>query len=144
MFGLDTTVARIIGGILLVAGLFGFGYYQGYSGEKEKFDLYKAEVAVAAEQQAQKAKEIDAKNQKLFQETKNAYNTQLTALRNYYSMRLAQGGGTLSGTTPTAPGTAAKAIYDLPALPPVDTLAAQCAETTLTLVQLQKWVQDAQ
>lgn len=144
MFGLDQTVARIIGVILAVLAVFGYGYYRGHHAVTVQFDQYKVEVQAAAEVQAQKAKEIDAKNQKLFQETKNAYNTQLTALRNYYSMRLAQGGGTLSGTTITAPGTAAKAIYDLPALPPVDTLAAQCAETTLTLVQLQKWVQDAQ
>jgi len=144
MFGIDTIAARIIGGILLVLGLFGFGYYQGHSAVQAKFDTYKAEVQAAALAQEQKAKETDAKNKKLFEETKNAYNTQLASLRAYYQLRNNQGGSTLSGTTITTPGTAAKTEYDLPALPPIATLAAQCAETTLMLVQLQKWVQEAQ
>lgn len=144
MFGIDTAVARIIGGILLVLGIFGFGYYQGHSAVQAKFDQYKAEVNAAADQQAKESAQIDAKNKKLFEETKNAYNTQLASLRAYYQLRNNQGGGTLSGATNPAAGTVAKTEYDLPALPPIITLAAQCAETTLTLVQLQKWVQEAQ
>ena len=144
MFGIDQTVAKIIGGILLVLGLIGFGYYQGYSNQKEKFDAYKAEVQAAADQQAKETAQINAKNEKLFKETKDAYNAQLSSLRAYYGMRSNQSSGTLSGQTATPAGIAAKTEYDLPALPPITTLAAQCAETTLTLVQLQKWVLDAQ
>lgn len=140
MFGIDQTIAKIIGGVLLILGLIGFGYYQGYSHEKEKFDQFQAEVKAAAEEQAKEAAKIDARNKKLFEDTRNAYNASLTGLRAYYSMRLNKSGGTLSGTAITTPGAAAKTEYDLPALPPIATLAAQCAETTLMLTSLQDWV----
>lgn len=144
MFGLDTLIAKIIGGIVLILAIFGFGYYQGHSAVQAKFDTYKAEVQAAADQQAKETAQTNAKNQKLFEETKNAYNTQLANLRAYYQLRGNQGSSALSGQTNAPAGTAAKTEYDLPALPAITTLAAQCAETTLTLVQLQKWVQDAQ
>jgi hypothetical protein len=32
--------ARIIGIIALVGALFGFGYYRGYSAEKERYDAF--------------------------------------------------------------------------------------------------------
>lgn len=144
MFGLNDTAIRIIGGGLIVLAIFGYGYYRGHHAVTLQFDQYKAEVAAAADQQTKKAQEIDAKNQKLFQETKNAYNTQLANLRAYYGMRLAKGSSTVPGTSGTTPGIIGKTEYDLPALPPITTLAAQCAETTLTLVQLQRWVENAQ
>ena len=130
--------------IFAVITIYGSGYYKGYSNQKEKFDAYKAEVQAAADQQAKETAQINAKNEKLFKETKDAYNAQLSSLRAYYGMRNNQSIGTLSGQTTTASGIAEKTEYDLPALPPITTLAAQCAETTLTLVQLQKWVLDAQ
>ena len=91
--------------------------------------------------QEEKARQIEAKNERLFKETQNAYNTKLAALRNYYSMRLAgQGSGGLSKVPDTATGIAGTATYELPPLPPVETLAAQCAESTLMLTTLQDWV----
>ena len=36
--------ARIIGVIVLIGALFGVGYYKGYSGEKQRFDTYKADI----------------------------------------------------------------------------------------------------
>ena len=93
--------------------------------------------------QEEKARQIEAKNERLFKETQNAYNTKLTALRNYYSMRLAgQGSGGLSKVPGATGGVDGTATYELPALPPVETLAAQCAESTLTLVSLQEWVKN--
>jgi len=116
-------------------------YYKGRLDEREIFNRYKAEVKAAAMTQEEQAKRIDAKNQKLLEETKNAYNTKLTALRAYYSMRITNQS---SSGLPKVPGTAAgvdgSTAYELPALPPVETLAAQCAETTLTLTTLQDWV----
>ena len=139
MFGLDQLATKIIGGILLVLTVFGYGYYRGHHAVTLQFDTYKAEVQAAADAQAKETAKIEAKNKKLFEETKYAYDTKLTALRNYYSMHIAQGSGSLSGIPNPATGTAG---YTADNLPPVATLAAQCAETTLTLYTLQNWVRD--
>lgn len=139
MFGIDQTIAKIIGGILLVLGLIGFGYYQGYSHEKEKFDQFKAEVKAAAEEQAKEAAKIDARNKKLFEDTRNAYNASLTGLRAYYSMRLNKSGGTVPPVSYTPGGVDG---YSPDNLPPASVLAGQCAETTLNLIALQNWVKN--
>ena len=144
MFGTILSPAiRWIAGILLVlATIFGI-YYKGRLDERKLFNAYKAEVKAAAMAQEAKTKQIEAKNERLFKETQNAYNTKLTALRTYYSMRIAgQGGGGLPKVPGTAEGTNGTTVYELPSLPPVETLAAQCAETTLTLTALQEWVKN--
>ena len=141
MFGLDQTAVKISAAFIIAVVLFSFGFYKGHRSVQVKFDQYKAEVVAAAELQAQETAKIEAKNKKLFEETKYAYDTKLTALRNYYSMRIAQSGGSVSGLPNSAAGTA---IYTPDNLPPVATLAAQCAETTLTLYTLQNWIRDAQ
>jgi len=139
MFGLDQAAAKIIGGILLVLVIFGYGYYRGHNAVTLQFNQYKAEVAAAADLQAKETAKIEAKNKQIFEETKYAYDTKLTALRNYYSMRIAQSGGSLSGLPNPAAGFAG---YSADNLPPVTTLAAQCSETTLTLYTLQNWIKD--
>ena len=143
MFGLSTVVIRWIGGALLVLSVIFGIYYKGRLDERKLFNAYKAEVKAAAMAQEEKTRQIEAKNQRLFKETQDAYNTKLAALRSYYSMRIAGQGGSglpqVSGTTAGVDGTT---VYELPPLPPVATLAAQCAETTLTLTTLQEWVKN--
>ena len=143
MFGLSTVALRWIGVALLVIATVFSIYYKGRLDERELFNRYKAEVKAAAMAQDEKAKQIEAKNERLLKETQNAYNTKLTALRSYYSMRLAgQSGSGLSQIPNASGGVDGTATYELPPLPPVETLAAQCAETTLTLYTLQNWVKD--
>jgi hypothetical protein len=142
MFGtLLSPLARWAIGILIaLAIVFGI-YYKGRLDERKLFDAYKAEVAAVAQAQEEKAKQIDAKNKRLFQESQNAYNTRLATLRSYYSMRISsQSGGKLPPVSGTAPGAN---DFSADQLPPVTTLAAQCAETTLTLYSLQSWIKDA-
>jgi hypothetical protein len=140
MLGTSTLIRWTAGVLLVVLVVLGI-YYKGRLDEREIFNRYKAEVKATAMAQEEQTKRINAKNQKLLEETKNAYNTKLATLRSYYSMRIAGQG---SGGLPKAPGTPGgidgTATYELPPLPPVETLAAQCAETTLTLTTLQDWV----
>ena len=144
MFGtLLSPAIRWIGGILLVLSVVFGIYYKGRLDERKLFNAYKAEVKAAAMAQEEKTRQIQAKNERLFKETQNAYNTKLAALRNYYSMRIAgQGGSGLSKVPVASVGADGTTTYELPALPPVETLAAQCAESTLTLVSLQEWVKN--
>ena len=144
MFGTILSPAiRWIAGILLVlAVIFGI-YYKGRLDERKLFNAYKAEVKAAAMAQEEKTRQIEAKNQRLFKETQDAYNTKLATLRTYYSMRITgKGGGGLPQIPNTTSGANGTATYELPPLPPVETLAAQCAESTLTLVSLQEWVKN--
>lgn len=142
MFGtiLSPAIRWIAGILLALAVVFGI-YYKGRLDERKLFNAYKAEVKAAAMAQEEKTRQIEAKNQRLFKETQDAYNTKLTALRTYYSMRITGKG---SGGLPQIPNAAGRidgaGTYELPPLPPVETLAAQCAETTLTLTTLQDWV----
>lgn len=137
---LFTTAARWIGVFLLVLATVAGIYYKGRLDERKLFNAYKAEVKAAALAQEEKTKQIEAKNQRLLEETKNAYNNKLTALRAYYSMRISgQGGSGLSQIPITAGGAIGSTPNDLP---PIPTVIAQCAETTLTLVSLQEWVKN--
>jgi hypothetical protein len=141
MFGLSATVIRWIGVVLLVvATVFGI-YYKGRLDERKLFNAYKAEVKAAALAQEEKTRQIEAKNERLFKETQHAYNIKLNSLRAYYSMRISGKSGSGLSKVPNASGGVDGATtYELPPLPPVETLAAQCAETTLTLTTLQDWV----
>ena len=140
MFGTFSPLVRWAAGILLVLSVVFGIYYKGRLDERKLFNAYKAEVKAAAMAQEEKTRQIEAKNERLFKETQNAYNTKLTALRNYYSLRIAGKG---SGLMPEVPGATPGANgYTADNLPPVATLAAQCAETTLTLYTLQNWVKN--
>ena len=143
MFGTFSPLIRWAGGILLVLSVIFGIYYKGRLDERKLFNAYKAEVKAAAMAQEEKARQIEAKNERLFKETQNAYNTKLNALRAYYSMRISGQGGSGLSQIPIAPaGAAGYTAYELPPLPHVETLAAQCAETTLTLYTLQNWVKN--
>ena len=144
MFGtiLSPAIRWIAGVLLVLAVIFGI-YYKGRLDERKLFNAYKAEVKAAAMAQEEKTRQIEAKNQRLFKETQDAYNTKLATLRSYYSMRIAGKSGSGLPQVPNATiGTDGAATYDLPPLPPIETLAAQCAESTLTLVSLQEWVKN--
>jgi len=139
MLGTSTLIRWAAGVLLVVFVVLGI-YYKGRLDEREIFNRYKAEVKAAAMAQEEKARQVEAKNQRLFKETQDAYNTKLAALRTYYGMRINKGGSTVPGLPGAATGANGATTYELPALPPVETLAAQCAETTLTLTTLQDWV----
>lgn len=137
---LFTTTARWIGAALLVLAILAGVYAKGRHDVQVKFDAYKAEVKAVAAAQEEKTRQIEAKNERLFKETQNAYNTKLNALRAYYSMRIAGKGGSGLPQVPIATSGVTQLSADQ--LPPVATLAAQCAETTLTLTALQDWVKN--
>lgn len=142
MFGtLLTPAVRWIGGILLVLSVIFGIYYKGRLDERKLFNAYKAEVKAAAMAQEEKTRQIEAKNERLFKETQNAYNTKLAALRTYYSVRVSGKGG--SGLSQVPDTTAGIDGYSPDNLPAPAILASQCAETTLNLLVLQNWVRGA-
>lgn len=136
MFGLSDLVAKLIGTAILVLAIFGFGYYKGHAAVQAKFDEYKNEVKEAADIQTQNAAKKDKQNAKIISETKSAYNSQLTNLRDYYGVRVNKSGSAMSKLPHAAAGVN---DYSPDNLPPTPILAAQCAEETLKLIKLQEF-----
>ena len=120
--------------IATVVAIFATGYYKGYKNTQVRFDAYKAEVAAVAAQQEAKTKVINKNNTKVAKETSNAYKDNLTAVRDYYNRMHNDGSKFVSRLPNASTGTNENPSYDV--------LAGQCAETTLQVVTLQKFITD--
>lgn len=122
--------ARIIGVIVLIGALFGFGYYKGYSGEKQRFDTYKADIE--AQVKAQEAiNEATKKQQDIIGKSiRSDYENKLSALKSYYGGVRQQSSTSLSTLPSSSLGTNAE----------TPNLELACASTTQQLVSLQEWI----
>ena len=123
--------ARIIGIIVLVGALFGAGYYKGYSGEKERFDTFKADLQ--AQVKAQEAiNEATKKQQDIIGKSiRSDYENKLSALKSYYSgVRQQSSSNSLSSIPSSTIGIDGKATN----------IELACAYTTQQLVSLQEWI----
>jgi hypothetical protein len=123
--------ARIIGVIVLIGALFGVGYYKGYSGEKERFDTFKADLQ--AQVKAQEAiNEATKKQQDIIGKSiRSDYENKLSALKSYYGgVRQQSSSNGLS----TLPSSSLSINGETP------NLELACASTTQQLVSLQEWI----
>ena len=123
--------ARIIGVIVLIGALFGFGYYKGYSGEKQRFDTFKADLQ--AQVKAQEAiNEATKKQQDIIGKSiRSDYENKLSALKSYYGgVRQQSSSNGLS----TLPSSSSSINEETP------NLELACASTTQQLVSLQEWI----
>ena len=110
-------------------------YFMGWSHEHKKFVKFQAEVAALGKAQeqinAQKVKEHEFKATAI----KDEYEAKLAAVHNYYTDRM-RSPSTDSSSMPTV----SNAPQCINATPTDTVPAGQCAETTLQLTELQKWV----
>ena len=123
--------ARIIGIIVLVGALFGFGYYKGYSGEKQRFDTFKSDLQ--AQVKAQEAiNEATKKQQDIIGKSiRSDYENKLNSLKSYYGgMRQQSSTNSLSTLPSSTIGIDGKATN----------LELTCSYTTQQLVSLQEWI----
>ena len=133
MFPLPTVLMIKIGAALALCAVM---YFMGYSHEHKRFVQYKAEVAAVGKAQEvinqAKVKEHEFKATAI----KDEYEGKLAAVNNYYADRVrdaSTNGGSVSSVS--RPAVCVNAT-------PANTISAgQCAETTLQLVQLQKWIE---
>ena len=110
-------------------------YFMGWSHEHKKFVKFQAEVAALGKAQeqinAQKVKEHETVSTAI----KDEYEGKLAAVHNYYAQRVQQPSPS-SGNVPAVSKPTA-----CPVSAPTDTeLVERCAQTTLQLTELQKWV----
>ena len=122
--------ARIIGVIVLIGALFGFGYYKGYSSEKERFDAFKADLQ--AQVKAQEAiNEATKKQQDIIGKSiRSDYENKLSALKHYYNGVRQQSSTSLS----TLPSSSISINAETP------NLELACSSTTQQLISLQEWI----
>ena len=111
-------------------------YFMGWNHEHKKLVAYQAEVAAVGKAQeqinAQKVKEHETISTSI----KDEYEGKLAAVHNYYSERMQQPSPS-SGNVSTVSKPA-----QCPNVSAPDTgLIRRCAQTTLQLTELQKWVQ---
>ena len=110
-------------------------YFMGYSHEHKKFVAFQAEIAAIGKAQetinAAKVKE----HENLSESIKSEYDARLSAVHNYYAQRVQPNSS--SSNLPSVPKPSV-----CPNVPAPDAgLARRCAQTTLQLTELQKWVQ---
>ena len=123
--------ARIIGIIVLVAGLFGAGYYKGYSGEKQRFDQFKADLEAQVKAQEAVNESIKKQQDIIGKSIRSDYENKLSALKSYYGgMRQQSSSNGLSSLSNSTIGLDGKA----------PNLELNCAYTTQQLVSLQDWI----
>ena len=124
---IDYVKISIIGGVCAI--VFGSGYWMGYS----RYIEYKKSVEIAAKEQEAKVESIQKQHELVKKGIQDEYDAKLSLLRQYYSNGVRQPDPSkLSGISTTASIANATTAYNQ--------LASQCSETTLMLVELQKWV----
>ena len=123
--------ARIIGVIVLIGALFGFGYYKGFSGEKQRFDTYKADIE--AQVKAQEAVNEATKKQQdiIGKSIRSDYENKLSALKSYYGGVRQQSSSNSLSTLPNSSSSINEETTNL---------ELACANTTQQLVSLQEWI----
>lgn len=127
--------ARIIGIVVLVAALFGFGYWKGYSSEHEKFNTFKTEIETVSARRIAENQALKKEDEIRYKGLKNELASKTLLLKRYYATSGVQhnpSGNTVlpaQGSSSGANGT-----------PSYEVLIGQCAETTLKYTLLQDYV----
>ena len=132
MFPIPSILMIKVGLVLAACAIF---YFMGYSHEHKKFVKYQAEIAALGKAQetinAAKVKEHETISESI----KSEYDARLAAVHNYYSDRVQLNAGSSNLPTVSKPTVC-------PNVSAPDTgLIRRCAQTTLQLTELQKWVQ---
>jgi len=109
-------------------------YFMGWNHEHKKFVQYQADVAALGKAQEQLNAALVEKHEVLSTSIKDEYEANLSAVHNYYTQRVQPVAS--SSPMPTVP----KPTQCVVAAPTDTVSAQQCAETTLMLTELQKWV----
>ena len=113
------------------------GFSAGFYVEHLRFSAYETRVEAAGAEAQAKTESIQKQHEIVTKGIKDEYDAKLSALRSYYkstSVWNNNGGSTVSSLSPTSKSTDVISAYN--------ELAGNCAQTTLMLVELQKWLNE--
>ena len=136
MWGLLGNYANIVKAGLIVFAIC-LVFFAGWHMRDRDFTTYKMAIQVAAEKQQAQTESIQKQHELVTKGIKDEYDAKLGALRNYYkstSMWNNNGSSSVPGLS-TAPKSA-------DVITTYNELAGNCAQTTLMLVELQKWLNE--
>ena len=119
--------------VMVLLGAYGAGWHS----RDVDFSAYKAEVKAEADKQIAKNESIQKQQELVKKGIQDEYDAKLSLLRQYYSNGVRQQSS--SSSLPPNSGIAPK---QFDALAAYNVLAGQCAETTLMLLELQKWLNE--
>ena len=119
--------------VMVLLGAYGAGWHS----RDVDFSAYKAGVKAEADKQIAKNESIQKQQELVKKGIQDEYDAKLSLLRQYYSNGVRQQSS--SSSLPPNSGIAPK---QFDALAAYNVLAGQCAETTLMLVELQKWLNE--
>jgi hypothetical protein len=126
---IDYAKLAIIGAILSVA--FGSGWWMGYS----RYIEYKKSVEIAAKAQEAHVESIQKQHQLVTKGVQDEYDAKLALIRQYYANGVrSPSSSSVSNLSDTTKLFDASTAYNQ--------LVGNCAQTTLMLTELQKWINE--
>jgi hypothetical protein len=132
MFGLINPLYKIAAIVGLVAVLFAFGYYKGYSSEKARFDAFKAEIEAATLAQEKVNQQIIKRQDIVTKGITNEYKAKIARLESVYNGVQYRDSTAVSSNPSTASRVNEK----------TQNIVLDCAVTTQQLVSLQDWIEE--
>jgi hypothetical protein len=115
--------------IILVCGIF----FTGWHIRDRDFTDYKIQQQIEVTKQQEKIESIQRQNDLVNKGIQDEYDAKLALIRKYYSNGVQQ-------PSPSTAGSVSNTASLSDAITSYNKLASQCAETTLMLVELQKWI----
>ena len=137
MWGLLGNYANIVKAGLIVSALC-LVFFAGWHMRDNDFTIYKDQVRIAAEKQIAETASIQKQHVLVTKGISDEYDAKLVLIRQYYAngVRNNNGSSTVPGISTTSKLSDAVSTYNV--------LAEQCTETTLQLIDLQKWMLEIQ
>lgn len=127
----------------LMAIIFAFGYYEGYSNQKQAYDTYKAQIEAQSAEQERKNIELAKKQQSINENISKGYEDAIKKLNDYYKLRnvvslqpsSSKAMSKVSDTTISLNGETKSNQVDTTGVSTLD-----CASDVLQLLYLQEWI----
>jgi hypothetical protein len=132
MFGLINPLYKILGFVGVVVALVGFGYYNGYSAEKKRFDAFKAQIEAATIAQDKVNQQIIKRQDLVTKGITNEYKAKIARLESVYNGVQYSNSAAVSSSSSTTTGADEK----------TKNLVLDCAITTQQLLSLQDWIEE--
>jgi len=132
MFGLINPLYKILGIVGLVAALFGFGYYKGYSAEKARHDAFKAEIEASVLAQEKVNQQIIKRQDLVTKGIANEYKAKIARLESIYNGVQYNSSAAVSSDPSTTSRINEK----------TKNLVLDCSITTQQLLSLQDWIEE--
>ena len=123
---------KIAASVLLILGAFAYGWHV----RDVDFMAFKREVEHTAKAQEANTIAVQKQQELVTKGIQSEYDAKLTTLRNYYKSTSVYNNG--SGTVPGI----SSAPKSADVISAYNELAGNCAQTTLMLVELQKWINE--